>query len=565
MTIKKPSKRKPKKERLWAVCDSETDPFVFGRVPKPFIWGFFDGENYEEFSDTEDFVRFIYDKDIVIYAHNGGKFDWHFLLDWLNPGDDIMFINGRISQAKIGQCELRDSYNILPIPLAGFQKDVIDYAMFEESERIKPHNKKAISAYLQSDCRYLWMLVRAFIDRHGMRLTQAGAAMRLFENMYDIKAPSSSKEFFDEVRPYYYGGRVQCFQKGVKREKFRVIDINSAYPRAMLDQHPFGTDLIQVDATVDDSHEHPQLFYRVRAIADGCFPWREAVGKKLIYPTDNEVREYYVTGWEMRAALKLNAVKIVELISVYDAGETISFKDYILPLFEERKQCKLNGDKAGDILAKLAMNSLYGKFGADPSGYSRSRLFDVKDLDALMVEGIDAGNATYHFGGELGDSVCVGTRELFDSEMKYYNVATAASITGWVRAFLFESLRACKGVIYCDTDSIACTDPSGLDMGLELGQWKDEGEYDQWAVAGRKMYAFKHHARLAAAQALPPGEARDKAMKEAVKTACKGARLNADEIEAVARGETVTYTFDAPNFSTRHGARFVERDIRGTD
>lgn len=557
-------KKKTPNIRPFAVADSETDPFVFGRVPSPFVWGFFDGVNYEEFSTTEAFVNFIRDKDIILYAHNGGKFDWHFLLDWLNPGDDIMFINGRIAQAKIGVCELRDSYNILPIPLAAYQKDEIDYSCFEAGEREKPHNWKRISAYLQSDCRYLFSLVSAFIDRHGMCMTQAGASMRLFESMYGIKAPQSDAQFFAEMRPYYYGGRVQCFQRGVKDESFSVFDINSAYPRAMLDEHPFGTTLMQVDASPDDAFECPQLFFHIRAIAKGCFPWREDVGKKLVYPDDGLEREYFVTGWEVRAALKFNAAAITEVISVYDAGETISFRNYIIPLYEERLRAKENGDKASDILAKLAMNSLYGKFGADPTNYSRSRLFDVADVDKLMIEGVTAGRSTYFFGGTLGDSVAVGTRELFEYEQRYYNVATAASITGWVRAFLFESMQRCGGLIYCDTDSLACHDGSRLELGDQLGQWKHEGDFDQWAVAGRKMYAFKNRGAIDAAEALTGG-ARDKALAKAIKTASKGARLSADEIEGVARGESVEYFFDAPNFSTRFGARFLTRTIKRTD
>lgn len=563
--VKKPRKTREKPPRKFAVCDSETDPFLFGRVPQPFIWGFYDGETYEQFTDTAKFVEYIHDKDMILYAHNGGKFDWHFLLDYLTPGQEIMFINGRIAQAKIGECELRDSFNILPMPLAAYQKDEISYAIFEAGEREKPENWKKITDYLYTDCLYLYQLVSAFIDRHGLRLTQAGAAMKRFENVYGIKAPESSAEFFDEMRPYYYGGRVQCFEKGVCDTDFKVYDINSAYPRAMLDEHPFGVTLMQVDALPSDAFVCPQLFFHVRAVARGCFPWREAVGKKLIYPDDDVVRDYFITGWEMRAALKHNAVDVVETVSVYDTGETINFSDYILPLYQARLSAKEIGDKVTDILSKLDMNSLYGKWGADPSAYSRSRLFDVSDIDSLMLEGVQRGNSIFYYGGTLGDSLLVGSRDLEEREKRYYNVATAASITGWVRAFLFESLQSCDGPIYCDTDSIACRDGSGLDVGKELGQWKHEGDFTRYAVAGRKMYAFTNVPALNAANAMTDPDKRAKALSDAVKTASKGSRLSAVEIEKVAAGGTVNYTFDAPNFSVRFGARFLERKIRRTE
>lgn len=538
-------KSKSLREVRFAVCDCETDPFLFGRVPEPFLWGYYDGEDYCEFADTNEFVRHIIDKDVILYAHNGGKFDYHFLLDFFEPESEIMFINGRIARAHIGKCQLRDSYNILPIPLAAYMKDDIDYSIFERGEREKPHNARAISHYLRKDCEYLYSLVRAFIERHGLCLTQAGASMRLFERMYDMKAPETTADFFEEVRPYYYGGRVQCFQTGIKEEVFSVFDINSAYPRAMLDEHPFGTTFNRVSATLADSEETPQLFYHLRCIADGCFPWREKVGAKLVFPTDNVKRDYFVTGWEVRAALRHGAIRDVNVIGVYDTGETISFTDYIMLLFQERAAAKACGDKAGDILAKLAMNSLYGKWGADPSAYTRARLFPSQLTDVLMVSDVVRGRGVYTYAGALGDLV-VGVRPLYEHEARYYNVATAASITGWVRAFLFDSIRRCEGVIYCDTDSIACRDGAALDQGAALGQWKKEGDFVRWAVAGRKMYAF----------AAADGSA---------KVASKGARLAPAEIERIAAGGKVTYRFDAPNFSVRYGARFVERVISATD
>jgi hypothetical protein len=38
-----------KVERRIAVIDAETDPFLHGRKPQVFAWGFFDGETYRDF------------------------------------------------------------------------------------------------------------------------------------------------------------------------------------------------------------------------------------------------------------------------------------------------------------------------------------------------------------------------------------------------------------------------------------------------------------------------------------------------------------------------------------
>lgn len=74
------------------VCDSETDPFKRGRVPKPFIWGFLNTKTneYEEFTDTKELVDFLYGQEIIVYAHNGGKFDWHFITQYIEDWEPLL-------------------------------------------------------------------------------------------------------------------------------------------------------------------------------------------------------------------------------------------------------------------------------------------------------------------------------------------------------------------------------------------------------------------------------------------------------------------------------------------
>lgn len=525
----------------FAVIDSETDPFLYGRVPEPFIWGFYDGERYEEFSSEIALMEFLSGLGkITIYAHNGGKFDYHFLLDFLEPDREIMFINGRIAKFKIGDIEFRDSYNILPVPLKAYQKDDFDYTILEKGEREKPHNKKLISSYLHGDCRYLWELVNAFRLKHGDKLTQAGASMQLFKEICEVEPPRSTEDFFHDLSRYYYGGRVQCFEKGNQKENFQVYDINSAYPYAMLSQHPFSTSYSTKRGTIEYAIDHPQAFFHLTCVSKGAFPWRDKVGSKLIFPADDIEREYFVTGWEVSAAIEHGAIHNATVHKIIEFDECRDFSDYILPLYEQRLAAKAIGDKAEDILCKLAMNSLYGKFGADPNNYTRARIFDESATRDLIMGGIPTDAGIYAYMAHLGE-LPIGIRELQDFEKRFYNVATAASITGYVRAFLFDSLQTVDGPLYCDTDSIACRDGGMLATGGELGKWKLEGAFDEWAIAGRKLYAFFG----------PDG----------TKIASKGGRLTAEEIRTVANGTSVTYRQDAPSFSVKYGARFIERKI----
>lgn len=560
----------------FAVIDAETDPFAYGADIAPFIWGFYDGEIYRQFYDTQKFVEFLREEDCLVYAHNGGKFDYHFLLPWIEPGQEILVINGRLAKLKLGKAELRDSYNVLPVPLAAFKKDDFDYRILAKHLRSIPANKEKIEKYLKSDCLNLYEIVAAFLGKYGPLISQASASMHLYKEQTGNKPPKSSAQYFETLRPFYYGGRVQCFTRGVGKERFKVFDINSAYPWAMLQRHPFGTKMQRTRAVkVESAYETPQSFYRLEcASPKGAFPWREKVGGKLIFPADNEVREYMVTGWELRAALKAGALRKVKALEKFTFNDTKDFSDYMLPIFAARRAAQERGDETESLLLKLAANSLYGKFGADPSKYSRSVLFPVESLGALKgwrdsdgnlrgaeFEGREYFNPTGH---ALGNCL-LGERPLDEKERRYYNVATAASITGAVRAYLWESMRACERVLYCDTDSIVCVNGDALPQGKELGLWKPEGDFTKWYIAGRKLYALETTDSATVETLTKKGGVVSPCGTIAYKIASKGARLTPEEIKTVASGGTVEYCRDAPTFTLGHGMRYTKRTIRQVD
>ena len=507
------------KRRKIAVVDCESDPFKRGRIPEPFIWGFYDGSTYEQFTDLtalptalhndvtrdiDDFIPSLWDRRIVVYAHNGGKFDYHYLLDYIDILIPIRIINGRLAQFKIGDCEFRDSWNILPVPLAAYQKQKFDYTILEASERYKPHNWKRISDYLYSDCYHLYNVVNAFVDRHGLALTQASASMKAFrkvlkQNKRAIPA-GSDLDFYERFKKFYYGGRTEVHKKGIIARPFKSVDLNSAYPWAMLSDHPCSLDRdVYHDPSEISESEHNQCLWSIRAISRGALPYRDA-DESLFFPNDTTERVYHVTGWEVAAGLATATLEIKEVLEIIVFDETINFSDYILPLWEHRKAAKAAGLKEETLLDKLQMNSLYGKYGSNPQTYKEYTLLDPEVCyllewleTAKRGHKIDTdfdGLERYKFAGMLGPRI-LGARDLTEEQMHFYNVVVAASITGYVRAELWKAACQCKGLIYMDTDSIAAHDVSTVDLGDELGQWDIEGKYSGGAIAGKNMYPFK--------------------------------------------------------------------------
>jgi|WetSurMetagenome_2_1015567.scaffolds.fasta_scaffold01855_4 hypothetical protein len=534
--------------RPFAIVDSETDPFDGVNIPKPFIWGYYDGESYYTFLTVKEFIEFIYTLPaMIVYAHNGGKFDWHFILDYIPAWDKVMIINGRLAKFKIGEVEFRDSWNILPVPLSKMQKDVFDYSKMHKD--VRDLHMPEIRRYLQNDCQYLYRFVKRFRDDYGSSLTLAGAAMKRWEAMRGKKAPEDfGGVLYNDFKHYYYGGRCQVFIDGMIDNAVKLFDINSAYPFAMLSLHPIDNNYSEISFKKMmslDKKNHGGLFITCDAISGGAFPFRDVDGS-LIFPSDSIPRTYHITGWEYFTALKTKTAVIKNITKILYFPIKTTFTDYVQHFYTSRKEAKAAGDDAGDLLCKLFMNSLYGKFGANPENYQEHVIAEACAIDADgVVRGapMDTGQSgSWVFGGMLG-SRYLAQKPIDEEQQRYYNVCTAASITGYVRAMLWEAICNCEGVVYCDTDSIFCKEAKGLKIGKELGEWDLEAECKSGAVAGKKLYAFEK-------------------LDGEFKYASKGARLTVAQLYEVAAGNEVVYNPLAPTFSVHSEPKHIKRIIR---
>lgn len=580
--------------------DCETDPFHHcadsacpkchghGRVPKPFLWGAYQGstDTYLEFTEAREFAEHFRRLKTKCFAHNGGKFDYHYLRDEINSDQPITLINGRLARFKIGECEFRDSLNIFPnTRLADFGcKNHIDYALLEPERRGDPNVRGEISAYLKHDCVGLWEQVARYRRDYGTSLTQATASMKFWEKYhYQDAAPRQTRLQFERCRPYYYGGRVQCFERGARQCDFSVADINSAYPFAMLSKHPISPLPVLTRRLPEREEDLASSLITVEATARGCFPWRQNVvghGEgclceqcrrgELYFPDDStrsngrsgRTRIYAITGWELIAAMELGAVSNIRIIEVLRFAQRVDFKDYIEHFYRMRLTAGERGDLAGKIFGKYFMNSLYGKFGADCSSYGEYVIATADSLERWEKKGFNRYKDWSRDRWLMERKPREEDLDDTESRWRYYNVATAASITGFVRAYLFRSMHEASGLIYCDTDSITARDVSRLNFGKELGNWKDEGRFDRYVIAGKKTYAFH--------EAGAPDEYDPESDRPSWKLASKGVDFHKladgpERIAALANGSEITYLPEVPTYSvTRAEPRFINRSLRAT-
>jgi len=529
--------RKKSPEKKVAVIDYETDPFKYGRVPEPFLAGFYSEEiGFKQFwgdDCIEQLLQFLHDLTYphVIFAHNGGKFDFFLMLEHLqNP---VKIINGRIVQATLGIHKLQDSFAILPVPLSAYHKDKINYDKFEKENRDK--NRAEIIAYLETDCTALFDLVMVFIMRFGLRLTIGGAAIKELRKMHPFD--SQRKTHDEKYRPYYFGGRVEFFESGILKGDWKIYDVNSMYPKVMRDyDHPTGSVYSAAYSAIMDKRgrmsgfaDAPFYFARIECQQNGAFPVREK-GKSLNFNVPEG--EFFVTSHELKAAIATGRVQNVKVKELRIPHKVIRFPDYVDLFTREKIAAKKSKDKGAEIIAKLFLNSAYGKFGQNPENYFDYEIHN--NGEAPEEEGYEI-----YFAAPKQPTIW---RKPSVSRA-YYDVATAASITSAARSVLMLALSKAKRAIYCDTDSIIC---ESLDLPLHdsaLGKWKLEASGTVAAIAGKKLYSLRDG-------------------KEYVKTASKGVKMKGKDVFDICRGKTFHWENSAPSFSLANGVHFVDRKIQ---
>lgn len=457
------------KDRAWLVFDCETDSFD-GSPVEPFIWGWkkSTGETGETYS-TRDFVEVLREFDGIALAHNGGKFDTVLLAEYFERGP-IKLINGRVAEVQIGAATVRDSFLILPAPLAASgKKDDFDYEILNRNKKhLRKKHQAEIEKYLKQDCEALYQMVDRFYSIHGQRLTQAGAALACWEGMGgQVRRWGGAHDV--HFRKFYYGGRCEAYRRGALGDGWQYFDIKSSYPDAMGKDHP-ASHLSDYWVHNDIKKITPQSFARIIATSRGCLPERGKYATE--YPHHTDRREYFATGWEIITGLETGTLDIFEA-TIYRPAAVETLKPYCDKFYADKIAAENSGDTVGRMIAKIFLNSLYGKYGSNADEYKKF----------IIVEaGADVEGYTLH--AEIGELDILQKPD----GGQFYDVALAASVTGCARAKLFRQMLKSREVVYCDTDSIICKGGE-FDIGENIGQWEKVDTMKNFHIAGKKLYA----------------------------------------------------------------------------
>jgi len=425
------------------------------------LLGVFDGIHYTPFTNVEEFLAFILCekyRNWHWFAHFGGRYDVNFIFDFIRRFPDVYETSFYCSGSMVLRltikrgnfvCHLLDSFRLLPAKLAllGTSFDVEHKKGEIDFDKIELNDE--LLAYNESDCRCLYECIKKFYQKVEVQAdTYASTAMMYWKKNYlrkDLLHPSEEiKEF---VREGYHGGRVEVYKH--EGHNINAFDVNSMYPFCMLQKIPYAFKGTCKNLDIGDDYYG---FARVIIHVPECYiPPLPLRLDRLYFPTG------IITGvWsfeEIRNAERLGA-KVLKVLEGYSFYTEYLFVDYVNDLY----QWKVSGNETQRTIAKLLLNSLYGKFGQKPE----------KEMYCLERNAPAGSTIIFDAEGKPTEFAKYSKR----SNGSHLLPHISAAITSKARLELLKVLD--ENSYYCDTDSCFTSNTMPI-WTKQLGSWEPQG------------------------------------------------------------------------------------------
>lgn len=354
----------------------------------------------------------------------------------------------------------------------------IDYkAKREKGHKITDEEKE----YLKHDVMIMSLALEKMFEMKITRMTIASNAMNFFK---DTISKKRFEEWFKpplydkDLRQAYKGGFTYLNEiyRGKEVKEGIVLDVNSLYPSVMYySPMPYGEGIYFDGKYVPDKlyNLYIQNITCQFRIKKDMIPTIQIKNNLSFVPT-----EYLLSSNGESINLTLTNVDLklfLEHYDIYDVSynwgwkyksSTKIFKSYIDYWNELKVKATKEGNKPLRTIAKLMLNSLYGKFAASPEGRSKIPYLDNNIVKYKLSE--------------------------LEERTAYY-LPISIFITSWARDRTIRSAQAVyHRFIYADTDSLHLegTDiPENLLISdTELGKWKIESTFKRGKYLRQKCY-----------------------------------------------------------------------------
>lgn len=482
------------------------------------LWGLYDGNIFYNGTTIGGFIdkckKYTGNK---IYFHNLA-WDGTFILVWLfNNGykyseskklekkhfstlitDTGIFYTLKVKTECNKILTFYDSMKLIPLKVKEIpsafglktQKGEIDFTK-DRPEGYEPTIRE--KNYCERDCKIVYLALQQLFDKGLKKMTQAGCAIEkinefLGGRLKDI-FPVLDKSIDAFCRKSYKGGisylNDQYFNKIL--DNINIYDVNSLYPAMMYKNlYPFG-DAFPFTGKYEYNPLYPLYIIKIKAgfdIKEGKFPTIQLKGSmffsetEYIKSTHGEIVELYLTSVDFELFEKHYDIYDIEYCGGYMfRARDDFFTKYVDFFMKEKEEARRNGEEGRAFVAKIFLNSGYGRYGINPES-------------ARKIPYIEENTIKYK------------TTELEERESLF--VPVAAFVTSYARKYLAESIQKIIDYstqnyntdmfIYCDTDSIHTLLPHDdvvkilqVDK-VKLGYWKHEGKAVKGKFLRQKTY-----------------------------------------------------------------------------
>lgn len=359
--------------------------------------------------------------DHIIYIHNFSKFDAVFLITTIaNVFKDVTPVirDGRVIDLKVKfngyNLYFRDSILLLPDSLKKMgkafnvkvTKDIFpfnfvnnpkinlnykgvvpgfkyfnnitleEYNTYVERFNNKWNLKDELLNYCVKDCISLWQIISKFNseiwDLFKLDLTNYPTTPSLAFGIYrknyisNFRIPIIEGEIYDHIVKAYYGGRTDMFiPTNSENEKVNAYDVNSLYPDSMANHDmPTGApNYFEGDIYIIDKEAFGffEVDITTPVLNIPFLPYKHTKGfNRNIFPIGSW-RGWY-SSEEIRKAIELGYD--ITILRGYTFEKRKIFSSYVQTLYKMKENSPKGSLRY--IIAKLLLNSLYGRLGMSP-------------------------------------------------------------------------------------------------------------------------------------------------------------------------------------------------------
>lgn len=449
----------------------------------------------------------ISDENSACYFHNL-KFDGHFILDYLlNAGfkhvegqggiqpktfkslisDMGKFYSITVRWENGNNTEFRDSLKKLPMSVKRIAKSFkfdegkgeIDY------DALRPIGYKPTEDeldYLRRDVSIVAKAMKEVIDNGMTKLTVASDSLAEFKKLTGTKYfnrtfPVLSETMDAEIRRAYRGGFTYSDPRfrGRKVGHGLVLDVNSLYPSVMKLQPLPYSEPQYVDGKVEPTESYPLTIFSVTFTAKlkpNHIPCIQIKGSSFFVATQylEEIKDpttMMVTNVDWQLYLDHYDIKVLAYGGGWRFHALKGMFDLYIDKWAKVKESETGGKRE---IAKLHLNSLYGKFASNPN--VTSKIPTLQDGIVKLVRGKDETRPPVY-------------------------TAVGVFITSYARDLTIRAAQEnYEFFAYADTDSLHLltdTIPDNIDIHpTRMGAWKHEYNFDNAFYIRPKAYLERH-------------------------------------------------------------------------